>query len=147
MERMRLFQETNKNYRQVKQSVPLFVEKEQKFMTDQEIEKMEARQALQKKERIKLEEIQNHMQQVESVLNERSEKAKKEREDLIIQHKQEFLAQKMKLSEMKTHFADIVADENDRLKQKVREDYENKMMIQNQRREYASQVKKPRIDE
>lgn len=48
---------------------------------------------------------------------------------------------------MKTHFADIVADENDRLKQKITEDYTNKLMVQNQRREYASQVKKPKIDE
>lgn len=61
-------------------------------MTDQEIEKMEARQAVQRKDRVKLEEIQTHRQKVESAGLEISEKAKKDREDLILQHKQEYQA-------------------------------------------------------
>lgn len=87
---MKFHKETSKNLKQVTKKVPLFVEREQKFMTDQEIEMMEARQAVQKKERIKLEEIQNHRQLVESARLEISEKAKKDREDLILQHKQEY---------------------------------------------------------
>ena len=53
----------------------------------------------------------------------------------------------MKLSELKTHFADIVVEENERFKAKLHEDYENKMSQAMIRKEYAASVKRPKIDE
>ena len=56
-------------------------------------------------------------------------------------------AEKQKLSEFKTQFSDLVVEEKERLKAQVNRDHEQKLNTQRLRREYASSVKKPKVDE
>ena len=58
-----------------------------------------------------------------------------------------YRAEKQKLNELKTHFADRVAEEQFILKHKLREDKETKLASLKHRIEYGSSVKKPKIDE
>lgn len=49
--------------------------------------------------------------------------------------------------DFRTQFSDRVLEENQRLKAKITEDFDSKLLNQQTRKEYASSVKKPRIDE
>ena len=57
------------------------------------------------------------------------------------------MAIKHKLMDFRTQFSDRVQEENQRLKAKITEDFDSKLLNQQARKEYASSVKKPRIDE
>lgn len=47
---------------------------------------------------------------------------------------------------MKTHFADIVAQENEFIKNKVYEEFETEQQRAIARKQYADKVKKPKVD-
>ena len=47
---------------------------------------------------------------------------------------------------MKTHFADIVAEENELIKNKVYEEFETEQLRALARKEHSEKVKKPKID-
>ena len=47
---------------------------------------------------------------------------------------------------MKTHFADIVAEENELIKNKVYEEFETEQMRAIARKEYSEKVPRPKID-
>jgi len=57
------------------------------------------------------------------------------------------MAHKQKLDELKTHFADMAAEELHKLRNKVQIELEAKKNIEKQRKDYGSSVKKPKIDE
>ena len=75
------------------------------------------------------------------------EKAEKERLEQLKQQKEQIKQEKAKLSEFKTKFADLVFEENQKQKVKYKEEFESKLTLQRQRKEYASQLKKPKVDE
>ena len=53
----------------------------------------------------------------------------------------------MKLKELKTHFADMVEEENIKTKAKVTEDFAMRQAKSNIQKLYSKVVKKPKIDE
>ena len=69
-----------------------------------------------KKERVQLESLKDHMKNYDITRNQIIEQANQDRLDYVKQQKEIFRAEKLKLGEFKTHFADMVAEENQRLK-------------------------------
>ena len=76
-----------------------------------------------------------------------TERSYKYRQDQIQQQKAYSRAEKMKLGEFKTHFHDVVAQENAELKAKVNEDFDIRATNQIIRKEYAERIPKPKVDD
>ena len=55
-------------------------------------------------------------------------------------------AEKQKIGNLKTHFADIVAEESELIKNKVYEEFETEQQRALARKQYAEKVKKPKVD-
>ena len=147
LERLKFREETAKNYTDIKKQTPLYKEKADQFDSIQQQVEQEKLAMVPKKERVELDSIKSHMKQFEELRSKQREQINSERKEQIQQQRKEAVAIKHKLMDFRTQFSDRVLEENQRLKAKITEDFDSKLLNQQTRKEYASSVKKPRIDE
>ena len=87
------------------------------------------------------------MKNFDTARNQLIEQANQDRFEYIQQQKEIYRAEKLKLGEFTTHFADMVAEENQRLKADVKKEHETRLAKQHITKVYAKEVKKPKIDD